>query len=164
MTLHREASMPQHATAPRPGAGAPAQRVIEFFETLSPARLERIGQIYRADASFKDPFNAVTGVDAIARVFRHMFETTEDPRFTVLDAIGDGGQCFLTWNFHFRSTGWGRRNWVIHGASRIEFDADGRVRRHRDYWDAAEEFYEALPLLGALLRAIKRRLRVDPRG
>ena len=162
--MQREAPVQGPSDPPRAAPGAPTQRVIEFFESLCPASLPRIGQIYRADASFKDPFNAVTGVDAIARVFRHMFETTEDPRFTVLDVIGDDGQCFLTWNFHFRSTGWGRRNWVIHGASRIEFDADGRVRRHRDYWDAAEEFYEALPLLGALLRAIKRRLRVDPRG
>ena len=162
MTMLGERIVLRQAVVPR--ATAPALRVIEFFETLSPASLERIGQIYRADASFKDPFNAVTGVDAIAGIFRHMFETTADARFTVLDVIDDTGQCFLTWNFQFRSTGWGRRNWVIHGASHIEFDLDGRILRHRDYWDAAEEFYEALPLLGAVLRAIKRRLRADPRG
>ena len=26
---------------------------------------------------------------------------------------------------------------------------------HRDYWDAAEELYEKLPLLGALMRWLK---------
>ena len=29
---------------------------------------------------------------------------------------------------------------------------------HRDYWDAAEELYEKLPLLGALMRWLKRRV------
>jgi hypothetical protein len=30
---------------------------------------------------------------------------------------------------------------------------------HRDYWDVAEELYEKVPVLGGLLRTIKRRLR-----
>jgi hypothetical protein len=33
------------------------------------------------------------------------------------------------------------------------------VADHRDYWDAAEELYEKLPVLGALMRLLKRRLR-----
>ena len=48
----------------------------------------------------------------------------------------------------------------IHGSSHLRFAHDGRVAYHRDYWDAAEELYETLPLLGSLLRWIKRRLRV----
>ncbi|WP_413888997.1 hypothetical protein [Candidatus Aalborgicola defluviihabitans] len=34
---------------------------------------------------------------------------------------------------------------------------DGRILDHRDYWDAAEELYEKLPLLGGLMRWLKRR-------
>jgi hypothetical protein len=30
------------------------------------------------------------------------------------------------------------------------------VAVHRDYWDAAEELYEKLPLLGSLMRFLKR--------
>jgi hypothetical protein len=33
------------------------------------------------------------------------------------------------------------------------------VRLHRDYWDAAGELYAQLPLLGALMRWLQRRLR-----
>jgi hypothetical protein len=39
------------------------------------------------------------------------------------------------------------------------FAADGRIARHRDYWDVAEELYEKVPLLGGLMRLVKRRLR-----
>ena len=45
----------------------------------------------------------------------------------------------------------------IDGASVLHFDATGRVDRHRDYWDAAEELYEKLPAVGALMRWLKRR-------
>jgi steroid Delta-isomerase len=42
--------------------------------------------------------------------------------------------------------------------SELTFDSDGKVARHIDYWDAGKHFYEKLPLLGALLRAIRRRV------
>ena len=41
-------------------------------------------------------------------------------------------------------------------ASHMRFAADGRVVYHRDYWDAAEELYEKLPVLGPLMRWLKR--------
>ena len=137
----------------------PLARFQAYFESLTPLTLTEIGQIYAADARFKDPFNAVQGLDAVRRIFAHMFATTEQPRFVVLHALGDATQGYVTWDFHFRSKGRGGRNWTIHGASRLEFDAKGLVALHRDYWDAAEELYEHLPLLGALLRAIKSHLR-----
>ena len=46
----------------------------------------------------------------------------------------------------------------IHGGTLLHFAPDGRVTSHRDYWDAAGELYEKIPLLGALLRRIKRHM------
>ncbi len=136
-------------------ANPPTQRVIGFFEHLTPEHLEHLGTLYRADAAFQDPLHAVQGVDAIARIFHHMFATLDAPRFEILDALDGDSRCLLVWNFHYRR---GRRSGMIHGASRIEFDGAGLIRRHHDYWDAAEAFYEKLPLLGSVLRAIRRRI------
>ena len=44
----------------------------------------------------------------------------------------------------------------MRGGSHLRFDAQGRIALHRDYWDAAEELYEKLPVLGALMRWLKR--------
>ena len=33
---------------------------------------------------------------------------------------------------------------------------DGRVSAHRDYWDTGEELFARLPLLGALMRFLRR--------
>ncbi len=130
-------------------------RVIALFEGLQPADLARLGDFYTADARFKDPFNDVSGLASVARIFGHMFEALGTPRFTVLRAIGGGPDVVLTWDFDFHL---GRRPLRIHGASHLGFDASGRIVLHRDYWDAAEELYAKLPLLGALMRALRRRL------
>ena len=137
-----------------------AARIVAFFEHLQPAHLEAIDLIYAADAHFKDPFNDVRGVPAIRRVFSHMFDQVDVPRFVVTARMaGADGGAMLVWEFHFRAR-LGRREQahVIHGASHLLFDAAGKVTMHRDYWDAAEELYGKLPVLGGLMRALARKL------
>jgi steroid Delta-isomerase len=43
------------------------------------------------------------------------------------------------------------------GASQLRFAPDGRIAYHRDYWDAAEELYAKLPVIGTLMRFLQRR-------
>jgi ketosteroid isomerase-like protein len=140
--------------APHPRQ-TPAQDLARFYEALTPASLAALDVRYAADARFKDPFNEVTGTAAIRRIFAHMFATTEAPRFVVTDCIEQGEQAMLGWEFHFVLRG---RALTVRGVTHLRFDADGRVVLHRDYWDAAEELYEQLPLLGGVMRLIKRRL------
>ena len=133
------------------------QRIVALFEQLSPQDLPGLAEIYSADARFKDPFNEVKGVAAIQRIFEHMFASLDGPRFVIRDTIVDGDQCFLSWDFSFRMKRFNRDAQLIRGASHLKLGADGRILLHRDYWDAAEELYEKLPLLGALMRWLKRR-------
>lgn len=144
-------------STPEPARQSPALRLARFYETLTPAALDGLDQLYAPDARFKDPFNEVAGTGAIRRIFEHMFATTEAPRFEVTDRIEQGGQAMLGWTFHFALRG---RALTVRGVTHLRFDADGRVTLHRDYWDAAEELYEKLPVVGGLMRALKRRLSV----
>jgi ketosteroid isomerase-like protein len=132
-------------------------RLVHFFEHLAPADLPQLATLYAADARFKDPFNEVQGVAAITAVFEHMFRTLDTPRFVVTGQVVQGRQALLTWDFLFNFKG-ELRTQTVRGATHLQFDAAGRVSLHRDYWDAAEELYEKLPVLGGLMRWVKRRL------
>lgn len=150
---------PLHPAPTRP-LRAEAARVVDFFETLTPASLDRLGAYYTPQAYFKDPFNEVRGIAAIRAIFNHMYDTLEQPRFVVTGCIVDGAQCFLTWNFEFRFRKFDRqRLQTVRGGSHLTFNAEGLLDVHRDYWDAAEELYEKLPLLGRLMRWLKQRAR-----
>jgi len=137
-----------------------AARVVDFFESLSPASLDRLGELYAPGAYFKDPFNEVRGLPAIRQVFEHMYASLEQPRFAVTGCLVDGSECFLTWDFHFHfkrfDTGAPQ---TVRGGSHLKFNAAGLLDFHRDYWDAAEELYEKLPLLGRLMRWLRQRAR-----
>lgn len=135
---------------------AATQRLIALYEQLSPAHLSGLGAYYAPDAHFKDPFNDVRGIPAITQIFAHMFATLDRPRFTVTQHIAQGEQAFLVWEFRFRMRRWRPEvEQCIHGATLVRFDAQGRVVLHRDYWDAAQELYEKLPVLGGLMRWLR---------
>ncbi len=70
--------------------------------------------------------------------------------------IADTRGAMLLWEFHFRARLSGRnREQLIRGVSHLRFAPDGKINYHRDYWDAAEELYMKLPLLGGLLRYLR---------
>ncbi len=135
------------------------QAIVKLFENLTPEDLARLEQHYAPDAYFKDPFNEVRGVAAIQKIFAHMFEQLHAPRFVIADCVVQGRQAVLTWRFDFRPKGQpSGATRTIRGATHLLLDEQGRIASHRDYWDAAEELYEKLPLLGVLMRWLRRRL------
>ncbi len=131
------------------------QHYIDYFTSLDPAALERLGDFFDSDARFVDPFNDVRGHAAIRRVFEHMFAHCEAPRFTVDECLGDGRVVYLRWRLDYARNG---TRCAIEGVSRVSFDARGRALEHVDYWDPARQLYEGLPLIGPLARALRRRL------
>lgn len=134
-------------------------RLKQYFESLDASDVARIGELYAADAQFRDPFNDVRGLDALTRIFEKMFEDTLEPRFAITHTIEGADEAVLVWDFTFRLRRYkpdvAQR---IHGLSHVRFDASGKVTYHRDYWDAASELYEKLPVVGGLMRYLKRRI------
>ena len=143
-------------TAPR-GGDLRVARIVTLFEQLTPADIDRLNEFYAPTACFKDPFNDVQGLPAIQRVFRHMYASLIEPRFVVRDIIVQGDQCFLSWDFLFRFKRFNGELQTVRGGSQLQLDAIGLIVLHRDYWDAAEELYEKLPLVGGLMRWLKKR-------
>ena len=135
---------------------ASLNQLVTFFESIEAGNTARLSQVYTDDVFFKDPFNEVRGIAAVAGIFEHMFVQVDAPRFVVTGSVLQGDQAFLTWDFLFRMKRYSGVEQCIRGATHLRFAADGRANFHRDYWDAAEELYEKLPLWGSFMRWLKR--------
>ena len=151
--------MDSNTATPPSSTTEAADRVAQFYEQISPAHLLQLNRYYAPDACFKDPFNEVQGIPAIAHIFEHMFANLNQPRFIVTTQVVEGQQAFLTWEFRFRFQRWNTdTEQCIRGATHLRLAPDGRVTEHRDYWDTGEELFARLPLLGGLMRFLRRRL------
>lgn len=140
------------------GTQAALNNLVDYFQTLSPESVAEMATVYSEDAYFCDPFNAVTGIAPIKHIFGEMFMRLHDPRFVIAETIAQENSAILIWHFDFRIKSLKPQlPRQIHGLSHVRFAADGRVNYHRDYWDAAGELYEQFPLIGSVLRWLKRR-------
>jgi len=133
----------------------PIERYAEFMEGLSKEQLPEITKYVASDILFRDPFNAVTGVDKMQQIFAHMYETMGQVHFEVLHCFSTGDAGVLHWRFHGMLRG---SPWTFEGMSKVDFDADGLAVTHVDYWDAARDFYEHFPVIGWSLKAIRRKI------
>ena len=134
-------------------------RFSAFFEGLKQDDLARIGEIYTEDVHFADPFSDFRGLETLTGIFEGMFTKMRDYRLVVDEAgmIGpDTG--FIRWTMSGHVRQLGRDLWVVEGCSVIRFAGDGRVCEHIDYWDAASQMYERLPVIGWVLKKIRGRL------
>ena len=132
------------------------QAYANYFAGLTRDNVEDLRAMATPDIRFKDPFNEITGVDQVIGLLRHMFDTTIDARFTIRDQAIGSSIAFISWDFHCSVARLGKLNIV--GASEIRFRQDLRVAAHIDHWDAGEQVYQRVPLLGSLLHLVKRRL------
>ncbi|MBM3533561.1 MAG: nuclear transport factor 2 family protein [Alphaproteobacteria bacterium] len=141
----------------------PARAYARAFEELTPETLPDLVRLWTEDVVFKDPFNEAHGHAASLAVYRHMYATTDAPRFQVLDVAASESAAYLKWRMTFRPKG-KPESWTIEGMSELLFAEDGRVRAHLDHWDAASQLYEKVTGLCWLMRLIKRRLTAPSAG
>jgi len=128
---------------------------VSLFESMKIDDLAVLGNFFTSNAHFKDPFNEVHGLDKIHHIFEHMFTTLDNPSFRVDEALLTDDIAYIKWQFNAHLK---KKSMTLVGISRVVFNEQGLVSEHIDYWDASEQFYMKLPIIGALLRFIQRQV------
>ena len=134
-----------------------ADAYVAFWQALSAETLDGMDAVMGPAFRFVDPFNDVQGLAAVRQQFAHTYRRLHTVRITVHDRAVSGPTLYLRWTFAFQLRA-GGRNWSLEGMSEVRFGADGKALSHIDHWDAAGQVYEHLPVLGTLIRLIKRRV------
>lgn len=139
---------------------APAELLVRFqevFQELRHDRLALLDEVYASDIVFEDPLHRVAGLAQLKAYFERMYEGVESIGFEFGDVIEAPGQAMLTWTMRMTH----RRlrageELALPGATHIRFGE--KVHYHRDYFDAGALLYERLPVLGGIVRAIRKRV------
>lgn len=134
------------------------ERFRAFYDGFSPAWIERLEELYAPGFSFRDAFHVIEGdFPALRAYLRRALTALAESRFLVDDVATGGDGSYVRWRWQWRRRAKDPVRVVV-GVTHLRFAADGRITHHADLFDAAEGFYEALPVIGGLLRAIKRRI------
>jgi hypothetical protein len=125
----------------------------EVFARLTPESEMPLAELCATDIVFEDPLHHVRGLDALVAYFKRLNAKVESVEFAFGQQVVSAGEAALTWVMTIR-TRRPRRTIVVPGVSVLRFG--DRITHQRDYFDVGGMLYERLPLLGWVLRRVKR--------
>jgi len=130
---------------------------INIYQTLSIDNLDLLKNIYHQDITFIDPIHKVQGYDNLVNYFEGLYENLSTCEFIIEQVIVQDSHAALYWKMSYQHAKLNKGKTVtVLGTSHIEGKGD-KVYYHRDYLDLGVMLYEQLPIIGRLIRWIKKR-------
>jgi len=139
---------------------AALDRFRAFFSDFSPAKVEQLlGATYAEDIWFNDTLKTVEGIEPLGQYLSHSASAVDACVVDVAEISTNGkGDYYARWSMmiQFKRFKRGQQTHSI-GMSHLRFNEHGKVVLHQDYWDSSQGLFEHVPVLGAMIRWIKRR-------
>lgn len=157
------ATEPALVGSPAPGSleeKAAIDRFEAFLSDLSTATVKaHLRDVYAQKLFFNDTLKTIRDADTLEKYFLASDDAMASYGLKVEQTISTPQGVFIRWRMDvvFRKFHKGVMQSSI-GITQVRFDKDGRAVYHQDYWDSGSNFYEKLPVLGALIRYVKGRL------
>jgi len=126
-----------------------------YFESLSHTDGARIETFYANDIQFQDPVRKISGLENL-RLYHNQFSKNllqGGFRYTQQTLLHD--KAYLSWKLELEYKVPKKR--VTVSGITVLLVAE-KIISHRDYYDAGALFYENLPIVGPIIRALKRQL------
>ncbi|MDY6829021.1 MAG: nuclear transport factor 2 family protein [Pseudomonadota bacterium] len=115
--------------------------------------------LYTEQVQFADPFHRCQGRTAFKAYLRSSYANVEHIQFTFKRRVAEPPLVCLEWMLNLVHPRLNRgRPVMVPGISLLQFDEQGRVHAHRDYFDGADLLYAQLPVVGPVVRWIRNRL------
>lgn len=133
-------------------------RFRSFYDEFSAAWIARLEELYAPGFVFQDAFHAVSGDFTVLRAyFSRVLTALAHSKFIVEDLATGADGSYVRWRWEWRRRATDPLK-TVPGVTHLRFAPDGKITHHTDLFDAAGGFYETLPVVGTMLRAIKKRL------
>jgi hypothetical protein len=147
----------------KPGSAAERAGIANFkafFASPTEASVrQQTKKVFAPDAYFNDTLAAKQGAQAIEDYLARTAATTTVFKTTFLDMTRSGSDYYFRWQMDFSAPKLaGGEILRSVGMTHVRFDRNGLVTLHYDYWDAAGNLFEHIPVTGGGIHFIKKRL------
>ena len=137
-----------------------AQLTYDTFNELRADNVEILDKFYADSILFEDPVGRIEGLSSMKAYYKEMYKSVVSIRFEFKPFSEKDGRYFFPWVMFLKTPKLNSgKEFSVVGGSEIHFK-DGLVFFHRDYFDMGEFLYERLPVLGSLIKTIRKRLQV----
>ena len=110
--------------------------------------------VYAEDVHFTDPTQERQGVEAYIKAQDGLMQRCDDVFLETSNVSVTGELAFVEWRMGLKIKG---VEFIYPGTTRLVFGRDGRIVKHRDYFDFVGPTFGPVPILGSLTRWIYNR-------
>ncbi len=116
----------------------------------------QLAAVYAEDVIFRDPLHTLFGLPAVTAYFAALGQNLNTCRFEFIDEIVTPEAAHITWlmRFSHRSIA-GGRELAVRGMTLVKIQGE-HITYHEDSFDLGAMIYENLPLMGSMVKAVKR--------
>ena len=110
--------------------------------------------VYASDVEFVDPTQTTSGIESYIRAQQSLMQRCDDVFLETERIAIDHDVAFVEWRMGLKIKG---IEFIYPGTTRLVFGSDGRIVRHRDYFDFVGPTFEPVPLIGNFVRWMYKR-------
>ena len=110
--------------------------------------------VYAEDVHFIDPTQERQGIEAYIKAQDGLIQRCDDVFLETSNVSITGELAFVEWRMGLNIRG---VEFIYPGTTRLVFGRDGRIVKHRDYFDFVGPTFGPVPILGSLTRWIYKR-------
>jgi hypothetical protein len=130
----------------------------KLYQSLDRNNLHQLKEVYSQQIEFVDAVDKIQGIDALTEYFEHLYQNMKYCRFIIENIIEQNGQACIVWHMEYSHHKINAGNMItVEGSSFLKFS--DKIDFHRDYVDMGQMLYEHLPLIGMVIKGIKKRVR-----
>lgn len=129
----------------------------QVFSQLNASNVDVLDQVYADNIQFEDPAHKVNGLINFKSYCTNLYQNVTSCKFNFNNVSYFTGGAILEWDMLLQHPKLNRgKIFTVPGVSIIHYE--NKIYSQRDYFDLGAMLYEQLPLIGWLIRIIKRKL------
>lgn len=132
-------------------------KFINLLKNYGHDELQSLSSIYSDDVQYEDPINKGKDLIHLKIILEDLLKVFKKVRFKSIHSAHNDEFAFVSWKmcYEFRY-----KAYEIDGVSRLRFNGSGQITEHKDYWDASFPLYGTFPVIGSIMKLIKKFVRV----
>jgi len=135
------------------------EKFIDFYKDLGRHSIQKLDAIYHPDVRFIDPVGEHRGLPQVEHYFSHLLDTTQSCDFEVTTMLAENDKAIARWQMKMRHPRIGSgKEVLLDGVSELLIE-DGKIKQQTDFYDLGTMIYEHIPVLGSLIRFVKKQMR-----
>jgi len=128
-------------------------KFIHMLKNYGPEAIQELYSIYTNDVQYEDPINKGKSLAHLKLILEDLLKVFKGIQFESIHSTHDDEFAFVSWKMSYKFR---NRDYQIDGVSRLRFNGSGQITEHKDYWDASFPLYGTFPIIGLIMKLIKK--------